>query len=35
MASEHSARDEQSVAALYQDGEVAETYIQPRFSHFC
>ena len=33
MANEHSARDEQSVAALYQDGEVAETYIRQRFSH--
>lgn len=32
MASEHSARDEQRVAALYQDGEVAETYIRKRFS---
>jgi 2-polyprenyl-3-methyl-5-hydroxy-6-metoxy-1,4-benzoquinol methylase len=33
MASEHSARDEQSIAALYQDIEVAETYIRKRFSH--
>lgn len=33
MANEQSARDEQSVAALYQDGEVAETYIRQRFSH--
>jgi hypothetical protein len=35
MASERSARDEQSVAAFYQDVEVAETYIQQPFSHFC
>jgi 2-polyprenyl-3-methyl-5-hydroxy-6-metoxy-1,4-benzoquinol methylase len=32
MASRHSARDEQRVASLYQDEEVAETYIRKRFS---
>jgi ubiquinone/menaquinone biosynthesis C-methylase UbiE len=33
MVSHGSARDEQSVAALYQETEVAETYIRQRFSH--
>ena len=33
MAGEHSAQDEQNVAALYRDVEVAETYIRKRFSH--
>jgi hypothetical protein len=32
-SSDGSARDEQSVTALYKDSEVAETYIQKRFSH--
>jgi hypothetical protein len=33
MACEHSSRGAQGVAALYQDGEVVETYIWQRFSH--
>ena len=33
MADEGSARDERSVASLYKDAEVVETYIQKRFSH--
>ena len=33
MASRHSAQDKQSVASLYQAGEVADTYIRKRFSH--
>jgi cyclopropane fatty-acyl-phospholipid synthase-like methyltransferase len=33
MTRKHSAQDVESVAALYRDMEVAETYIRKRFSH--